>query len=182
MILIIKSRANILTRVQSKAYTEPSSFSSLFNLPYSKDIHYFSQARNIAHFTTQCRNSKVIFINRLTEQFRGIHFQRRLYRHCTLQSRNSCLSHVLGIVLHSVSLKRSVGIMLHSVLLKCNAGMQHVVRICNIIILNYFVFVNNINVQIFVPPKLTSKFLLRSIPLHQPTCVGALFFRHSRSL
>ena len=38
----IKSRANILTRVQSKAYTEPSSFSSLFNLPYSKDIHYFS--------------------------------------------------------------------------------------------------------------------------------------------
>ena len=40
----IKSRANILTRVQSKAYTEPSSFSSLFNLPYSKDIHYFSQA------------------------------------------------------------------------------------------------------------------------------------------
>ena len=52
----IKSRANILTRVQSKAYTEPSSFSSLFNLPYSKDIHYFSQARHIAHSTTQCRN------------------------------------------------------------------------------------------------------------------------------
>ena len=51
----IKSRANILTRVQSKAYTEPSSFSSLFNLPYSKDIHYFSQARHIAHSTTQCR-------------------------------------------------------------------------------------------------------------------------------
>ena len=42
---IIQSRANILTRVQSKTYTEPSSFSSLFNLPYSKDIHYFSQAR-----------------------------------------------------------------------------------------------------------------------------------------
>ena len=40
--VIIKSRANILTRVQSKAYTEPSSFSSLFNLPYSKDMHYFS--------------------------------------------------------------------------------------------------------------------------------------------
>ena len=38
--IYIKSRANILTRVQSKAYTEPSSFSSLFNLPYSKDIHY----------------------------------------------------------------------------------------------------------------------------------------------
>ena len=51
----IKSRANTLTRVQSKAYTEPSSFSSLFNLPYSKDIHYFSQARHIAHSTTQCR-------------------------------------------------------------------------------------------------------------------------------
>ena len=51
----IKSRANILTRVQSKAYTEPSSFSSLFNLPYSKDIHYFSQARHIAHSTTQCQ-------------------------------------------------------------------------------------------------------------------------------
>ena len=51
----IKSRSNILTRVQSKAYTEPSSFSSLFNLPYSKDIHYFSQARHIAHSTTQCR-------------------------------------------------------------------------------------------------------------------------------
>ena len=51
----IKSRANILTRVQSKAYTEPRSFSSLFNLPYSKDIHYFSQARHIAHSTTQCR-------------------------------------------------------------------------------------------------------------------------------
>ena len=51
----IKSRANILTRAQSKAYTEPSSFSSLFNLPYSKDIHYFSQARHIAHSTTQCR-------------------------------------------------------------------------------------------------------------------------------
>ena len=48
---IIKSRAIILTRVQSKAYTEPSSFSSLF----SKDIHYFSQARHIAHPTTQCR-------------------------------------------------------------------------------------------------------------------------------
>ena len=48
----IKSRANILTRVQSKAYTEPSSFSSLFNLPFSKDIHYFSQARHIAHSTT----------------------------------------------------------------------------------------------------------------------------------
>ena len=41
-IISIKSRANILTRVQSKAYTEPSSFSSLFNLPYSKDIHYFT--------------------------------------------------------------------------------------------------------------------------------------------
>ena len=27
---VIKSRANILTRVQSKAYTQPSSFSSLF--------------------------------------------------------------------------------------------------------------------------------------------------------
>ena len=48
LIQCIKSRANILTRVQSKAYTEPSSFSSLFNLPYSKDIHYFSQARHIA--------------------------------------------------------------------------------------------------------------------------------------
>ena len=32
-----------------KAYTKPSSFSSLFNLPYSKDIHYFSQARHITH-------------------------------------------------------------------------------------------------------------------------------------
>ena len=51
----IKSRANILTRVQSKDYKEPSSFNSLFNLPYSKDIHYFSQARHIAHSTTQCR-------------------------------------------------------------------------------------------------------------------------------
>ena len=51
----IKSRANILTRVQSKAYTEPSSFSSLFNLSYSEDIHYSSQARHIAHSTTQCR-------------------------------------------------------------------------------------------------------------------------------
>ena len=53
----IKSRANILTRVQSKAYTEPSSFMSVpcLNLPYSKDIHYFSQARHIAHYTTQCR-------------------------------------------------------------------------------------------------------------------------------
>ena len=83
----IKSRANILTRLQSKSYTELScmqdsfaractrpkgltaarpsaratigylvykelsSFSSLFNLPYSKDILYFSQARHIAHFT-----------------------------------------------------------------------------------------------------------------------------------
>ena len=54
-IINIKSRTNILTRVQSKAYTEPSSFSSLFNLPYSKNIHYFSQARHIAHPTTQCR-------------------------------------------------------------------------------------------------------------------------------
>ena len=35
----------ILTRVQSKAYAEPSSFSSLFKLPYSKAIHNFSQAR-----------------------------------------------------------------------------------------------------------------------------------------
>ena len=52
---IIKSRAIILTRVQSKAYTEPSSFSSLFNLPFCKDINYFSQPRHIAHFTTQCR-------------------------------------------------------------------------------------------------------------------------------
>ena len=51
----IKSRPYILTRVQSKAYTEPSSFSSLFNLLYSKDIHYLSQARHIAHSTTQCR-------------------------------------------------------------------------------------------------------------------------------
>ena len=50
--IIIKSRANILTRVQSKAYSEPSSFSSLFNFPYSKDIHYFIQARHIAHSTT----------------------------------------------------------------------------------------------------------------------------------
>ena len=55
LFLYIKSRANILTRMQSKAYTEPSSSSSLFNLPYSKDIHYFSQARQIAHSTTQCR-------------------------------------------------------------------------------------------------------------------------------
>ena len=47
-IFLIKSRAIILTRVQSKAYTEPSSFSSLSNLPYSKDIHYFSQTRHIA--------------------------------------------------------------------------------------------------------------------------------------
>ena len=45
----IKSRANILTRVQSKAYTEPSIATD------SKDIHYFSQARHIAHSTTQCR-------------------------------------------------------------------------------------------------------------------------------
>ena len=45
----------MLTRVQSKACTEPSSSSSLFNLPYSKDIHYFSQVRHIAHPTTQCR-------------------------------------------------------------------------------------------------------------------------------
>ena len=37
-----------------KAYTKPISFSSLFNLPYSKDIHYISQARHIAHSTTQC--------------------------------------------------------------------------------------------------------------------------------
>ena len=37
----IKSRADILTQVQSKAYTEPSSFSSLFNLPYSKGIYYY---------------------------------------------------------------------------------------------------------------------------------------------
>ena len=51
----IKSRAIILTRVQNQAYTEPSSFSSLFNLPYRKDMHYFSQARHIAHPTTQCR-------------------------------------------------------------------------------------------------------------------------------
>ena len=43
----IKSRGIILTRVQSKAYMEPSRFSSLFNLPYSKDIHYFSQMRQI---------------------------------------------------------------------------------------------------------------------------------------
>ena len=42
---IVKSRAHILTRVQSKAFTEPSSFSSLYNFPYSKGIHYFSQAR-----------------------------------------------------------------------------------------------------------------------------------------
>ena len=46
-----KSRANILTRVQNKAYTEPSSLSFLFNLPYSKGIHYFSHARHIAHHT-----------------------------------------------------------------------------------------------------------------------------------
>ena len=37
---------------------EPSSFSSLFNLPYSKDINYFSQTRHIAHPTTQCIHSK----------------------------------------------------------------------------------------------------------------------------
>ena len=42
--LYIKSRANILTRVQSKAYTESSSFSSL---PYSKDIHYFSRPMTV---------------------------------------------------------------------------------------------------------------------------------------
>ena len=48
------------TRVQSKSYTEPSSFSSLFNLPYSKDIHYFSQARYIAHSSTQCRKLYVL--------------------------------------------------------------------------------------------------------------------------
>ena len=41
--------------MQSKAYTEPSSSSSLFNLPYIKEIHYFSQARHIAHSTTKCR-------------------------------------------------------------------------------------------------------------------------------
>ena len=51
----IKSRAIILTRAQSKAYTEPSCFSSLFNLPYySKDIHYFSQVRHIAHICALC--------------------------------------------------------------------------------------------------------------------------------
>ena len=37
---IIKSGANILTRVQNKSYKEPHSFSSLFNLPYNKDILY----------------------------------------------------------------------------------------------------------------------------------------------
>ena len=57
--VIIKSRGvhmNILTKVQSRACTEPSSFSSLFNQPYSKDIHYISPARHIAHSTTSVSN------------------------------------------------------------------------------------------------------------------------------
>ena len=60
--VIIKSRAIILTRVQSKANTEPSCFSSLFNLPYSKDIHYFSQARHLAHSSPYNSASKVLYI------------------------------------------------------------------------------------------------------------------------
>ena len=47
-VYVLTQELTYLTRVQSKAYTEPSSFSSLFNLPYSKDIYYFSQARRIA--------------------------------------------------------------------------------------------------------------------------------------
>ena len=39
--------------MQSKAYTEFSSFRSLFNFPYSKDIHFFSQAKHKVHSTTQ---------------------------------------------------------------------------------------------------------------------------------
>ena len=50
--IIIKSRAIILTQVKLIRITEPSSFSSLFNLPYSKDIHYLSQARHIVHSIT----------------------------------------------------------------------------------------------------------------------------------
>ena len=38
---------NILTWVWSWVCTEPSSFSSLFNLPYSKDIHYFMYKNDI---------------------------------------------------------------------------------------------------------------------------------------
>ena len=57
--MCIKSRANILTRVQSKAYTKPSSFSSLFNLSYSKDIHYFSQVRHIAHSIYTLHNGRI---------------------------------------------------------------------------------------------------------------------------
>ena len=40
---------NILEWVWSWICTEPSSFSSLFNIPYSKDIYYFIPARHITH-------------------------------------------------------------------------------------------------------------------------------------
>ena len=75
----IKSRAKILTQVQSKAYMEPSSSSSLFNLPYSKDIHYFSQARHIAHSTTQGRKlyASHIVLNTsysITQESNDIHY------------------------------------------------------------------------------------------------------------
>ena len=54
---------NILTWVWSWVCTEPSSFSSLFNLPYSKDIHYFSPARHISHSTTYVRRGGWILLH-----------------------------------------------------------------------------------------------------------------------
>ena len=45
--------------MQSKADTGPSSNNFVFKLPYSKDIHYFSQARHKAHYNSV---PKVVYI------------------------------------------------------------------------------------------------------------------------
>ena len=52
-----------MTRAQSKDSTEPNSFSSLFNLPYSNEVQCFSQARHIAHPTTLSKVINLLFQN-----------------------------------------------------------------------------------------------------------------------
>ena len=52
----------ILNWMQSWASAESNSFSSLFNLPYSKDIHYFIPAMNIANTTATCQMYVSIFV------------------------------------------------------------------------------------------------------------------------
>ena len=41
----VLSYENVVISVENWACTEPSCFSSLFNIPYSKDIHSFSPTR-----------------------------------------------------------------------------------------------------------------------------------------